>query len=177
MNVAAQQAAAGNAARTRVEDTGRALRAEAINIGRGMPSQVAQSYGQTLSAGNSAMGNMNATAGQGGNLMGTGSRWGGMGGNQLGQTMSGINNMFSGQLAGHEAGGGGMEALGQVAGTALGAWAATGFAEGGGAVGTLPNDNHTSNNASYAEGGGAALPLQGSDMSPVPGPNDNIPVT
>ncbi len=174
---AAQMAAAGNAARQRVEDTGRALRAEAINIGRGMPSQVAQSYGQTLNAGTSAMGNVNAAVGQGANIMGTGQGWGQMGGNQLGQTMQGINNMYSGQLAGYEASGGALGALGNIAGQALGAWAGSGFVEGGGAVGVLPDDNMTRKNASYAEGGGAALNLQGSDMSPVPGPNDTIPIT
>lgn len=57
---AAQAGAASNATRN-VENTGRALRAEAINIGKGMPSQVAASYGQTLQAGNSAVGNANQT--------------------------------------------------------------------------------------------------------------------
>lgn len=148
------QAQAGNAARQRVEDTGRSLRAEAINIGRGMPSQVAAAYGQTLNAGNSAMGNMNSTMGQGANMMGTGQGWGQMQGNQLGQTMSGINNMYSGQLAGYEASGSNMAALGNIAGQAFGAWAGSGFAEGGGAVG-----------------------LRDSDLSSTPGPNDKIPVT
>jgi hypothetical protein len=166
VSVAAQQAAQGNMARQRVEDTGRSLRAEAINIGRGMPSQVAAAYGQTLNAGNSAMGNMNSTMGQGANMMGTGGSWGQMGSNQLNSTMSGINNMYSGQLAGHAAQGpSGMETLGNVAGQAFGAWAGTGFAEGGGSVGQ------------YGEGGGQALPLQNSDLSSTPGPNDKIPVT
>lgn len=57
---AAQAAAATNATRN-VEDKGRALRADAINIGRGLPSQVAQSYGTALQAGNSGVGNSNAT--------------------------------------------------------------------------------------------------------------------
>lgn len=176
VRVAAAQAQAGTDARRRVEDTGRALRAEAINIGRGMPSQVAASYGQTLNAGNSAQGNVNSTVGQGGNLMGTGQGWGQMGGNQLSSTMSGINNMYSGQLSGYDASGGTMGALGNIAGQAFGAWAGSGFAEGGGAVGGLPNDNYTA--GASAEGGGqAALPLQDSDLSSVPGPNDNIPVT
>lgn len=150
------QAAAGNQARQRVEDVGRSLRAEAINIGRGMPSQVAGAYGQTLNAGNSAMGNMNSTMGQGANMMGTGQGWGQMAGNQNAQTMSGINNMYSGQLAGFEAGGGAMGAVGNLAGQAFGAWAGSGFAEGGGAVGNG---------------------MQNSDLSSTPGPNDKVPVT
>jgi hypothetical protein len=152
------QAALGNQARQRVEDTGRALRAEAINIGRGMPSQVAGSYAQSLNAGNSAMGNTNNTMGQGANMMGTGQGWGQMHGNQTGQNMSGINNMYSGQLAGYDASGGMMGALGNIGGQVLGAWAGSGFAEGGGAV-------------------GEGQALLGSDLSATPGPNDAIPVT
>lgn len=157
VKLAANQAAAGNQARTRVEDTGRALRAEAINIGRGMPSQVAQSYGQTLSAGNSANANMNSSVGQGANMMGTGASWGGMQGQATGQTASMANNMYSGQLAEYNAQPDPLGALGGMAGQAFGAWAGSGFAEGGGAV------------------GGPAL--QGSDLSSTPGPNDAIPVT
>ncbi len=41
---AAAKAGAGNMARRRVEDTARGLRAEAINIGRGMPGQSMQQY-------------------------------------------------------------------------------------------------------------------------------------
>lgn len=59
---AAQAGAATNATRN-VENTGRALRAEAINIGKGLPSQVAASYGQSLAAGNSQVGNANQTTG------------------------------------------------------------------------------------------------------------------
>ena len=61
---AAQAAAAQNAGRN-VEATGRALRADAINIGKGLPSQVAQSYGTALQAGNSAVGGGVATTGAG----------------------------------------------------------------------------------------------------------------
>lgn len=174
VKVAAAQAQAGTDARRRVEDTGRALRADAINIGRGMGSQVAASYGQTLNAGNSAQGNMNSTMGQGTNMMGTGQGWGQMGGNQLGSTMTGINNMYQGQLSGYDASGGPMGALGNIAGQAFGAWAGSGFAEGGGAVGALPNDNYSP--SASAEGGGATG-MVNSDLSPVPGPNDKIPLT
>jgi len=48
---AAAQAAAATAAGQRVEDVGRSLRAEAINIGKGLPSQVAGAYGTSLAAG------------------------------------------------------------------------------------------------------------------------------
>jgi hypothetical protein len=61
---AAQAQAATNAGRN-VEATGRALRADAINIGKGMPSQVAQSYGTALQAGNSAVAGGAQTTGAG----------------------------------------------------------------------------------------------------------------
>lgn len=64
---AAAQAGAATAADRATEQTGRALRAEAINIGKGMPSNVAQSYGQSIQAGNSMVGNANQTTSTSGN--------------------------------------------------------------------------------------------------------------
>ncbi len=52
---AAAQAAAATAAGQRVEDVGRSLRAEAINIGKGLPSQVAGAYGTSLAAGSGSI--------------------------------------------------------------------------------------------------------------------------
>lgn len=60
---AAAMAGAATNAQRNTEATGRALRAEAINIGKGMPSQVAGSYGQSLAAGNSQVSNANQTTG------------------------------------------------------------------------------------------------------------------
>jgi len=57
----AAMAAAGTNAQRVTEDKARAMRADAINIGRGMPSQVAQSYGQSVQAGGAAMGGANST--------------------------------------------------------------------------------------------------------------------
>lgn len=64
---AAAQAGAASAATRATEQTGRALRAEAINIGKGLPSNVAASYGQSLQAGNSMVGNANQTTATSGN--------------------------------------------------------------------------------------------------------------
>lgn len=59
---AAAQAQAATGATRNTEATGRALRADAVNLGRGLPSQVAQSYGTALQAGNSAVaGGVNTT--------------------------------------------------------------------------------------------------------------------
>jgi hypothetical protein len=64
---AAAQAGAATAADRATEQTGRALRAEALNIGKGYPSNVAGSYGQSIQAGNSMVGNANQTTSTSGN--------------------------------------------------------------------------------------------------------------
>lgn len=88
---AAAMAGAGTNATRVAEDKARAMRADAINIGRGMPSQVAQSYGQSVAAGNSAMGGANSTFATGAGAMGNPTSWGGMGM----QGMQGAGNMMS----------------------------------------------------------------------------------
>lgn len=87
----AAMAAAGTNAQRVTEDKSRALRADAINIGKGMPSQVAQSYGQAVAAGNSAVGGANSTFGTSAGAMGNPTSWGGMGM----QGMQGAGNMQS----------------------------------------------------------------------------------
>jgi hypothetical protein len=62
---AAAQAAAASSSRANTEAVGRSLRAEAINIGRGMPSQIAGAYGTALQAGNSAVGGSTSTTNAG----------------------------------------------------------------------------------------------------------------
>lgn len=59
-----QAAAAAQAANTsdrRVEDVGRALRADVVNLGRGALSNVAASYGQAVGAGQAGIGGANQT--------------------------------------------------------------------------------------------------------------------
>lgn len=75
---AAASAGAANAARTQVENVGRALRGEAINIGRGYPGAVAQAYNTAQQAGGGAVqANLQTTA-SGANTMGTGMQWAGL---------------------------------------------------------------------------------------------------
>lgn len=99
---AASQAAAGNVARNRVEDVGRSLRAEAINIGRGMPSQVAAAYGQSLSAGSSAVGNMSGTVGAGTQAMSSGTGWMNAGTSANQASASALNMGYNNALAGSQ---------------------------------------------------------------------------
>lgn len=77
-------AGASNAARDQVRKEGMAMRADAINLGRGLPSQAAGAAGLGLSAGNSALGNYMGAAGNAranAGMMGQGFQ-GAMGANQ-----------------------------------------------------------------------------------------------
>jgi hypothetical protein len=115
--MAAQQAMAGNAARQQVEDKGRAMRADALNVGAGLPAQSLAGYAGAGSSGAGAigagqaaqqatLGAVSAGAGLAGTALGfrsnalnnvaalTGSpmQWAGMGGNMMGQASSGYGN-------------------------------------------------------------------------------------
>lgn len=57
MNTALATAGAQNGARQMIRDKGIALRGDAINMGKGLPSSAAAAYGIGLNAGNSAVGN------------------------------------------------------------------------------------------------------------------------
>lgn len=75
---AAAQAGASNQAAQMVDATGRALRSEAINVGRGYPGQVAGTYNTVLQAGTGANNAGLATTASGANTMGTGAQWQGL---------------------------------------------------------------------------------------------------
>lgn len=99
----AAMAAAGTNAQRVTEDKARALRADAINIGRGLPSQVAQSYGQSVAAGSNAMGGANSTFGTSAGAMGNPTSWGQMG-MQGAQGAAGIQTQgFNNQMTAYNA--------------------------------------------------------------------------
>jgi hypothetical protein len=100
---AAATAGAGTNSTRLTEDKARALRADAINIGRGLPSQVANSYNQSVQAGATAMGGANQTFGTGASAMGNPTSWG-----QMGQSgIQGAGNMatqgFNNQMTAYNA--------------------------------------------------------------------------
>jgi hypothetical protein len=72
---AAVAAGAANQTRQNVEATGRALRGEAINLGRGYQSQIAQAYATSMNAGQGAMSGNLANTASGAGTMGTGVQW------------------------------------------------------------------------------------------------------
>lgn len=99
---AAQAGAATNATRN-VENTGRALRAEALNIGKGYPSNVAQSYAGSLAAGNSAVGNTNQTTSTSANALQGANSYLGTSVQGFGQAGSTMAQGYQGQLGEYNA--------------------------------------------------------------------------
>lgn len=137
---AAAQAAAADAATQRVENTGRALRAEAINIGRGLPSQVAASYGQSIAAGQAGLGGANATSANSANLASSSLGFSGQALQGYGQGANIRNSMFQNQMQAAEMANANAAAPWQAI-TSLGGAALGAFMEEGGPVtehGALP---------------------------------------
>lgn len=95
---ATARAGAGNMARERVEGIGRALRSEAINVGRGYPGQVAQSYGLAMQSGNAAVNNQLATTQSGSQSMGNPTQWQGLGNDALTGWANTLNMGFQNQM-------------------------------------------------------------------------------
>ena len=122
----AASAGAANAGREQAINQGRALRSEAINVGRGYGSQIAQTYATSLAAGNQAVNAGLATTASGSSSMGTGAQWHNIAGqNQLGAistlTQDYQNQQKNYQFQQQNAGGVG-SALGTVAGGIVGAY-------------------------------------------------------
>lgn len=120
VGMAAQQALAANAARQNVEDRGRAMRADALNVGAGLPAQALAAHQAASGSGAAAIGAGQATQGaqlaaiQGGagvggtamgfrssalgnlaNLTGSPAQWAGMGTSALGQASNSYANAAS----------------------------------------------------------------------------------
>jgi hypothetical protein len=139
---AATKAAAANQSDLMVDATGRALRSEAINVGRGYPGQVAGTYGTALAAGSGAVNSGLATTASGANTMGTGTQWGGLANSAYANWGNTLNTQYSNQMAQYKAnseGSGWGSLIGGVAGMALGGpmggqIGAKIFAESGGAI-------------------------------------------
>lgn len=119
-NEAAAKAAAGNQASENVDNTARALRSEAINVGRGYPGSIAQSYASSLGQGNSAGGQQLAQTASGANTMGTTTQYLGAGNaavNTWGNVLNtGYQNQLSAWQANQQASSGWGSALGLVGG-------------------------------------------------------------
>ena len=97
-NTALAAAGGQNAARTMIRDKGLALKADAINMGKGLASSTAAAYGVSTNAGNSAVANnasANAQFNQNGQVMAQGFS-GAVGANNSAGSM--LNNLYGNQL-------------------------------------------------------------------------------
>jgi hypothetical protein len=120
---AAASAGAANAARTQVENIGRAMRGEAINIGRGYPGSIAQAFTTAQQAGGGAVNANLQTTASGANTMGTPMQWTGLQSGFLqnwGQNMDSQGRAWAaGQQAKSQAIAGIGSAIGGLAGLAM----------------------------------------------------------
>jgi len=118
---AAALAGAANNARLQTEATGRALRGEAINIGRGYPGAIAQAYQTAQNAGQGAVGAGLAATASGANTMGTGVQWQGLSNQALANWGNQVANMNSAAMQANamRRGSGIGSILGGIAGLAL----------------------------------------------------------
>lgn len=117
---AAAQAAAGTQAGLQVDATGRALRADAINLGRGYPAQSQASYGTTMAGGNQAVNSGLSTTASGANTMGTATQYAGLGNQSYMNAGTLMNNQYQNQMAQFNANQNASSGWGSVLGTALG---------------------------------------------------------
>ena len=158
MAEAASQSAAGNTARERTENIGRALRSEAINVGKGYPAQSLAAAQAAQGSGQAGVSSGLATTASGGQTMGTGMGWQGMGNqaNMMGANIMnmGFQNALEGWKANQSQSSGLGSALGLIGG--IGAKFIPGMAEGG----VVPEDDMTNGNA--LSGGGGAVPIEAS---------------
>lgn len=144
---AAATAAAGNQANQQVDAISRALRSEAINVGRGYPGQVAATYGTALQAGNQAVNSGLATTASGANTMGTGTQWAGLANQSMGIWGSTLNQSYQNQLDAYKANQSSSSGIGAALG--FGASLINGMKTAGGAAGL---------GALFTIAGGGAIP-------------------
>jgi hypothetical protein len=127
---AAAKAGASNQARMATEAMGRAMRSEAINVGRGYPGQIAGTYATALQSGNSAANAQLAGTASGASTMGTGAQWQGLGNQALGVWGNTLNMSHQNQIDTFNANQNASSGIGGLLGVGLGI-AQSGIAEGG----------------------------------------------
>ncbi|WP_020095744.1 hypothetical protein [Methylobacterium sp. 285MFTsu5.1] len=174
---AAARASAGNQSYLQDDATARQLRADAINVGKGYPSQVAQAYGTSQNAGNQAVNSTLATTASGASTMGTNVQYQGLGNQSLSaesSTMLGADrNNISRTQVNNQASSGLGSVLGMATGLATSPLSgssllgrAFAFEEGGPVPGrtALPEDDMMGGTPVPAE----ASPSQGAITDDVP---------
>lgn len=147
---AAAEAAAGNQSRQQDEAIGRALRSEAINVGRGYPGQIAGTYGTALQSGNQGINSALATTASGAQSMGTGLGWNGAGNQALGTWGNALNTGYQNELSAWQAAQNSSSGIGGLLGTGLGI--AASFMEDGGKAGDVTPHGKVPEDASPSRG-------------------------
>lgn len=99
---AATAAGAQNMARRGVEQEGLQLKQAAINTGRGYSNAINQTWGTAGNSGNSAVGNLNASAMTGSQMMGNPTAWAGNANSALGTWGNIANNNYSNYMQGYQ---------------------------------------------------------------------------
>jgi hypothetical protein len=170
----ASQAAAGNAARERTEATGRALRTEAINVGKGYPAQVQGEVAGGQGSGQAGVQSGLATTASGASTMGTAPQWQQAGQGALNSWGNTLNMGYGNELDAYKANQSQSSGLGSALG--LGASLLMAPATGGGSIfskmlhmdagGVVPEH--------FAEGGMPTDPT-GGDVTQGPG-GGRVPV-
>lgn len=132
---AAAMAGAANTARANTENTGRALRSEGINVGRGYPGQIAGTYATAQQAGNAGANTQLAGTASGASTMGTGAQWTQQGTGALNTWGNTLNMGYQNQLDQFNANQQASSGLGGLLGAGMGVMSNAGFAfEDGGSV-------------------------------------------
>lgn len=156
---AAAQAGAANQGRTQAEMMGRAMRSEAINVGRGYPGQIAGTYGTALQSGNTAANAQLAGTASGASTMGTATQWQGLGTNALNTWGNTLNMGYQNQLAQYQANQQSSSGLGSLLGAGLGLMTTplqgtmlAGLAEGGSVPGDVTPGGNVPAQASPTRG-------------------------
>ncbi len=120
---AAQTAGAATRSDLGVEERGRQLRGQAIQLGRGIPGQVGAGYAGAVGAGAQAIGGANQTTGTSSAAMGTPGQWGNMAMQGYGQGAGILTQGFGNEMQNYNAGvaqtAGWLEGIGGIAGAAM----------------------------------------------------------
>jgi hypothetical protein len=100
---AASSAAAGTQATLNTQATGLSLLGEEVNIGRGYPGSIAQSYATAQGAGSTGVNAGLNTANTYSNMMGTPTQWGALSAANYGNASSAMNTQFGNELSSYNA--------------------------------------------------------------------------
>lgn len=162
---AAAMAGAASGADRRIEDTGRALRSDVVNMGRGALSNAAGFYGQAVNSGSAAVSGGNQTTSTGAGAAQSAMGWSGQALQGYGQAGNMMNQNFQNQMTSWQAGQdqtmGMLNAAGSIAGMMI---ADGGEVDPSLATKAIPAENYGAPGAPYTGDGEVMGPSDGSGI-------------